>query len=613
MSTWRRVTVLAGVLLSSCLLGSEARAQAQTCTGVAQWNSSTIYSVGQRLVFQNTLYEAAVPIWNTPPNHCPSCGWYRTLGPCGGTDTTAPTVPANLRSTSQTTSTIALAWNASTDAGGVAGYQVLRGGTVVGQPTTTSFTDTGLAANTLFSYTVRARDNAGNLSAASAALSVRTAVVGAPCNTLPSVPTGLASPTQTNNSISLTWNASTPGANCTVRYRVFQGTTQAAEVTTTSHTVAGLAQNTAFTFRVAAINQFGTSAQSAALTVSTRNTTTPPTNLPARVLVGYWHNFNNGSGVIKLRDVSPDWDVINIAFGEPVPGSTAQIGFTPDAFTSTAEMISDIQILHSRGKKVLLSVGGANGHVELRNATERDQFVNSVTSIIRQYGLDGLDVDFEGQSVHVNAGDSNFLSPTTPVIVNLIAALRQIRANIGSGFVLTMAPETFFVQVGFQFYGGVSGGDQRTGAYLPVIQGVRDILTLLHVQDYNSGPVTALDGRFYNMGNADFHVAMTEMLMTGFTVSSTGRFFTGLRPDQVAIGLPANVNAGNGWTPVPEVQRALNYLVRGQSFGGQYVLRNAGGYRGLRGLMSWSINWDRFANFDFSRNHRTFLNARPTP
>jgi chitinase len=205
------------------------------------------------------------------------------------------------------------------------------------------------------------------------------------------------------------------------------------------------------------------------------------------------------------------------------------------------------------------------------------------------------------------------MNPTTPVIVNLIAALRQIRSNIGANFVLTMAPETFFVQVGYQFYGGTSMGDSRTGAYLPVIHGVRDILTLLHVQNYNSGSVVALDNQVYGMGNADFHVAMTEMLMTGFPVANTGRVFPGLRPDQVAFGVPANVNAGNGFTPVAEVQKALNYLILGQSFGGRYVLRNRSGYSGLRGLMSWSVNWDRFAGFDFTRNHRQYLNSLPAP
>lgn len=325
------------------------------------------------------------------------------------------------------------------------------------------------------------------------------------------------------------------------------------------------------------------------------------------MLIGYWHNFDNGSGFIKLRDVSPDWDVIDLAFGEPVGGSSSQIGFTPDPQTSTAELQSDVQILHSRGKKVLLSVGGANGHVELDNATQKQQFIDSVTALISQYNLDGLDIDFEGSSVHLDGNDTDFTHPTTALVLNLIDALHQIRNNIGPNFILTMAPETFFVQVGFQVYGG------SAGAYLPVINGVRDILTVLHVQDYNAGSGVGLDNNIYNQATADFHVAMTEMLLTGFPVGNTGKTFAGLRPDQVAIGLPANTNAGNGFTPVPQVQQALSYLILGKSFGGQYVLRNPAGYRNLRGLMSWSINWDRFANFDFSHNHRQFLNALPPP
>jgi chitinase len=40
-------------------------------------------------------------------------------------------------------------------------------------------------------------------------------------------------------------------------------------------------------------------------------------SIPNHVLVGYWHNFNNGSGDIKLKDVSSNFDVINLSFGEP--------------------------------------------------------------------------------------------------------------------------------------------------------------------------------------------------------------------------------------------------------------------------------------------------------
>lgn len=95
------------------------------------------------------------------------------------TDTTAPSVPTGLAATSQTSASITLAWNASTDnsgGSGVAGYSVYRNGSLVGSPSTTSYTDSALQADTAYTYTVRARDNAGNTSAASAQISARTSV-----------------------------------------------------------------------------------------------------------------------------------------------------------------------------------------------------------------------------------------------------------------------------------------------------------------------------------------------------------------------------------------------------------------------------------------------------
>ncbi len=89
-------------------------------------------------------------------------------------DTTAPTAPTGLTATEKTTTSVSLTWTASTDNVGVTGYDVYRGSTKVGSPSTTSFTDTGLTPSTAYTYTVRARDAAGNTSTASAPLSVTT-------------------------------------------------------------------------------------------------------------------------------------------------------------------------------------------------------------------------------------------------------------------------------------------------------------------------------------------------------------------------------------------------------------------------------------------------------
>ncbi|MFD8671465.1 cellulase family glycosylhydrolase [Streptomyces seoulensis] len=99
-------------------------------------------------------------------------------GSGGGGDTTAPSAPAGLTVTGTTASSVSLRWSASTDDTGVTGYDVYRGTAKAGSATGTSFTDTGLTANTSYGYTVRARDAAGNTSAASAPVTATTSGTG---------------------------------------------------------------------------------------------------------------------------------------------------------------------------------------------------------------------------------------------------------------------------------------------------------------------------------------------------------------------------------------------------------------------------------------------------
>ena len=334
--------------------------------------------------------------------------------------------------------------------------------------------------------------------------------------------------------------------------------------------------------------------------------------------MGYLHaSFANGSGYIRMADVSDNWDVIDLAFAEPSSATSGEVAFKRCAVSecpnveSDADFLAAIKAKQAKGKKVLISIGGANGQVQLTSAASVTAFVNSVSAIIDRWGLDGLDVDFEGNSLQLNAGDKDVANPTTPVVANLISALEQLKARYGSKFVLTMAPETFFVQLGYSFYGGTClSCDTRAGAYLPVLYALRNDLTMLHVQDYNSGPITGLDNQYHNMGSADFHVAMTDMLLTGFTVAGTTFRFPALRPDQVAIGLPASGNAGGGFTSVPDVQAAFNCLTQLQQCG-SYIPRTHS--LGLQGLMTWSINWDRYNGYEFSAQHRAYLDALPKP
>ncbi|MFF3605484.1 chitinase [Streptomyces sp. NPDC002463] len=427
---------------------------------------------------------------------------------------------------------------------------------------------------------------------------------------LPTAPTGLTAGSPTSTSVPLSWTAVTGATS----YNVYQGSTKVQTVTGTTATASGLTASTPYTFQVTAVNSAGESPKSAAVTATTTSGGGGGGGgLPAHALVGYLHaSFANGSGYTRMADVPDSWDVIDLAFGEPTSVTSGDIRFNLCPVTecpnveSPAEFKAAIKAKQAAGKKVLISIGGQNGQVQLATTAARDTFVSSVSKIIDEYGLDGLDIDFEGHSLSLQTGDTDFRNPTSPVIVNLIQAVKTLKAKYGSGFVLTMAPETFFVQLGYQYYGsGPWGGqDPRAGAYLPVIHALRDDLTLLHVQDYNSGSIMGLDNQYHSMGGADFHIAMTDMLLTGFPVAGNAdRFFPPLRPEQVAIGLPASTQAGNGHTAPAEVNKALDCLTRKTGCG---TYQTHGTWPALRGLMTWSVNWDRYNQWAFSKNFDSY-------
>ncbi|MGW4565701.1 chitinase [Streptomyces sp. NPDC004561] len=429
----------------------------------------------------------------------------------------------------------------------------------------------------------------------------------------PAAPTGLTAGSVTSSSVGLSWSAVTGATG----YAVYRDGAKVQTVTGTSVTVTGLTASTAYSFQVTAVDDTGESAKSAAVTATTApgtGTGGGSAGLPAHALVGYLHaSFANGSGYTRLADVPDSWDVIDLAFGEPTSPTSGDIRFNRCPVTdcpnaeSDADFKAAVKARQAAGKKVLISIGGQNGQVQLTTTAARDTFVSSVSKIIDDYGLDGLDIDFEGHSLSLDTNDTDFKNPTTPVIVNLISALRTLKARYGSTFVLTMPPETFFVQNGYQYYGtGKWGGqDPRCGAYLLVLHALRHDLTLLHVQDYNSGPIMGLDNQYHSMGGADFHIAMTDMLLTGFPVAGDpDNVFPPLRPDQVAIGMPASTNAGNGYVSPSEVTRTLDCLTKRTNCG-SYATH--GTWPSLRGLMTWSVNWDRYSNWEFQKTFDAYF------
>src|SRR5207302_1797004 len=118
-------------------------------------------------------------------------------------DTTLPSTPTGLTGAAAGSTGANLAWSASTDNVGVTGYIVRRNGVQVATPATTSFADTGLSAATTYSYTVAARDAAGNISPNSTSVSVTTA--SAADTTPPTTPTGLTATAAGPTGANLSW------------------------------------------------------------------------------------------------------------------------------------------------------------------------------------------------------------------------------------------------------------------------------------------------------------------------------------------------------------------------------------------------------------------------
>ena len=183
-------------------------------------------------------------------------------------DTSAPTVPTGLTATAVSHSRIDLGWTAATDNVAVTGYTVRRNGAVVATSTSTSFSDTGLAANTTYSYTVDAFDAAGNISNESTAALATTLAAGGD-TTAPTVPTGLAATPISTSQIDLAWTASTDDTGVT-GYSVRRNGVIVASPTGTSFSDVGLTANTIYSYTVDAFDAAGNmSAESSTVQAST--------------------------------------------------------------------------------------------------------------------------------------------------------------------------------------------------------------------------------------------------------------------------------------------------------------------------------------------------------
>lgn len=165
-------------------------------------------------------------------------------------DKTAPSAPTNLTTSAITSLSLVLNWNASTDNVGVTAYNIYQGNNLIGSTLSNTYSVTKLTANTAYTFIVKAKDLAGNISAASAPTAVTT---GAPDLAVPSTPVGVIATSITGKTAQLNWTMSTDNVGV-VGYEVYKDGILIGSPPSNSFYVTGLLPVTSYNFTVKAID-----------------------------------------------------------------------------------------------------------------------------------------------------------------------------------------------------------------------------------------------------------------------------------------------------------------------------------------------------------------------
>lgn len=300
-----------------------------------------------------------------------------------------------------------------------------------------------------------------------------------------------------------------------------------------------------------------------------------------KVLQGYWENWDGSSNgvhppfgwtpITDSRIRTHGYNVINAAF--PVIRSDGTV-LWEDGMDVGVKVATPAEMCQAKaaGLTILMSIGGATAGIDLSSSTVADRFVATVVPILKRFNFDGIDIDIETGLV----GSGNINQPSTSQ-ANLIRIIDGVLSRMPSNFGLTMAPETAYVTGGSVTYGSI------WGAYLPIVKKYADNgrLWWLNMQYYN-GSMYGCSGDSYSAGTVQGFVAQTNCLNAGLVIQGT----TIRVPfDKQVPGLPAQPGAGGGYMSPSLVAQCWNNY-----------------NNGLKGLMTWSINWDGSKNWTFGDN-----------
>ncbi|MBC1372796.1 chitin-binding protein [Listeria booriae] len=236
------------------------RDQLQLITKIQADGSAPPTSVVQDITIPegHTGYHVLLGVWDIADN---SNAFYQVvdlniMGNNAAPDKEAPSKPMQLTTTAQTFNSISLKWQASTDNRGIEAYEIYRNGQLVGESTSPAYQDVNLAANTTYTYTIRARDFAGNRSEISSALQAKTAMKPVIDTEKPTAPHMLMTHAQSTNTIDLCWHASTDNVGVAY-YEIYRDGVKIKTQTDVMFQDSGLKSNTSYNYLVYAVDTSG--------------------------------------------------------------------------------------------------------------------------------------------------------------------------------------------------------------------------------------------------------------------------------------------------------------------------------------------------------------------
>src|SRR6478672_1395765 len=376
MNSTRRIQ--SGLGLCILLLCMARVGAAQTCA--ATWSSTTVYTAGMTASVNGTNYTAN--FWTQGQNPATNNG-----GPGSGQPWTSNGACSGSGGGGGGGGSCAATWNSTS---------------VYTAGMTASLNGVNYQANFWTQGQNPATNNGGPGSGAP------WTIIGtcSACTTVPSVPTGLQASGTTSNSTNLSWTASTVAVNCVLTgYTVFKNGVAAGTTSSANITITGLSPLTTYSFRVAANDAAGSSAQSTAINVTTLNGPPPPPP-SAKVFAPYIDMGLTADWQLTTIQQQSGLKVFTLGFVVGNGGCTPTWGgvgatVANDTLPNGTTILSLVQGVRAAGGDVIISFGGASGTELAQGCSTVSSLQAAYQAVLTKYSVNAstpvrLDFDIEG-------------------------------------------------------------------------------------------------------------------------------------------------------------------------------------------------------------------------